>query len=199
MNVKKTSRNSHGIQCQRDMHVTPILNPTRSVIPDIPVENATPTHPPADPTTDLPRIISACTKTLEPEFLDEPHTSKSDNQATSPYSQPSFLWLEPGKLTTKKLEQFASDILPTSVQVQLNQPFGKDSLQHSFYAAKSFYHTLLPLVKSGFLSCRAIKNLEKASFRVRQLQQLRKRYEPLDFRSLQGYQADWDETDTIPK
>ena len=139
------------------MPVNPVLQPTQPVIPDIPIENATSTHTPADPTTDLPPILSACTKILEPEILDELHASKTDNQATSQSSSPSFTWLEQGKLTTKKLEQFASDILPTSVQIQLNQPFGKDSLQHSFYAAKSFNHILLPLLKSGFLSCRATK------------------------------------------
>ncbi|KAI2490464.1 hypothetical protein MHU86_24117 [Fragilaria crotonensis] len=56
---------------------------------------------------------------------------------------------------------FRCDNLPTSVQVQLDQPFGKDSLQQSFYSAKSLCHILLPLLKSGFLSCRATKALEK--------------------------------------
>ena len=64
-------------------------------------------------------------------------------------------WLAPGKLTTERLEQFVTTILPTSVQ--LDQPFGKDSLKHTFYAAKSFCHILLPLLKSGFLSCKATK------------------------------------------
>ena len=82
--------------------------------------------------------------------------------------------------------------------MQLNQQFGKERplLQHSFYAAKSFCHILLPLLKSVFLSCRATKALEKASFRVRQLQQLREKYAPLDFRSIQGYQANWEDTTT---
>jgi hypothetical protein len=107
------------------------------------------------------------------------------------------VWLAPGKLTTQRLEQFVSTILPTNVQVQLDQPFGKDSLQHSFYSEISFCHILLPLLKSGYLSCRATKSLERASYRVRQLQQLRKKHVPLDFRSLQGYQIDWENTATI--
>ena len=65
------------------------------------------------------------------------------------------VWLAPGKLTSQRLEQFVSTILPTNVQVQLDQPFGKDSLQHLFYSEKSFCQILLPLLKSGYLSCRA--------------------------------------------
>jgi hypothetical protein len=42
------------------------------------------------------------------------------------------------------------------------------------------------LLKSSFLSCCATKSFEKAPFRVRQLQQLRKPYEPVDFQPLQG-------------
>jgi hypothetical protein len=102
-----------------------------------------------------------------------------------------------GKLTTKRLEQFAATILPTSVQVQLAQPFGKDTINQSFYAEKCFRHILLPLLKSEYLSCRATKKLEIASHRVRQLQQLRKKYAPIDFRPLQGFQANWEAINEI--
>ena len=151
----------------------------------------------ADPSSDLPPIISAFTKTRQSGLTELLHQLDSSPANQNPQNPQPASWLEPGKLTTKKLEQFVSEILPSSVQVQLNQPFGKDSLNHSFYAAKSFCHILLPLLKSGFLSCRATKALEKASFRVRQLQKLRKKYAPLDFRSIRGYQADWEETSTI--
>lgn len=40
-------------------------------------------------------------------------------------------------------------------------------------------------------------NKSLASFRVRQLQQLRRKKVPLDFRSLQGFQKDWEATTTI--
>ena len=148
-------------------------------------------------TSDLPPVISECIKYSE---KNTPQDSNTINPAACPTQKPTItqaLWLQPGKLTTQRLENFVSTILPTSVQIQLNQPFGKDSLHQSFYAAKSFCHILLPLLKSGFLSCRATKALEKASFRVRQLQQLRKKYVPLDFRKLQGYQNDWEDTATI--
>ena len=83
------------------------------------------------------------------------------------------------------------------MQIQLAQPFGKDSLSQAFYAQKCFRHVLLPVLKSGFLSCRSRKNLEKASRRTRQLQMLRKHYAHVDFLPLQGFQLDWGETTTI--
>ena len=56
---------------------------------------------------------------------------------------------------------------------------------------------LLPVLKSGFLSCRAIKQLERASFRARQLRQLIKRYAQVDFCLLQGFQSGWENVSTI--
>lgn len=102
-----------------------------------------------------------------------------------------------GTLTSVRLAKFAQTVLPPEVQTQLAQPFGKDSIHHSFYAEKCFRHILLPLFKSGFLPCRAHKALARAFPHARQLQQLRKRYQHVDFRPLQGYQADWESTTTI--
>jgi hypothetical protein len=42
--------------------------------------------------------------------------------------------------------------LPSAVQAQLNQPFGKDNLDQCFYSQKTGDMTLLLLYKSGFLS-----------------------------------------------
>ena len=83
------------------------------------------------------------------------------------------------------------------MQTQLNQTFGKDNLLQSLYAEKCFRHVLLPVLKSGFLSRQTTKYLERASFRARQIQQLRKRYAGVDFRPLQGFQNDWESTTTI--
>ena len=144
--------------------------------------------------SELPPVMSEFTKLQNCNINNA--TSTDVVSANTPITKQA-IWLAPGKLTTQRLEAFVTKMLPTSVQVQLDQPFGKDSLQQSFYAAKSSCHILLPLLKSGFLSCRATKALERASYRVRQLQQLRKKYVPLDFRSLQGYQSDWENTATI--
>ena len=134
----------------------------------------------------IPPITSDCTRQLD----ERSKLETSNKQAPD-------TWATAKKLTIKHLEAFVTEILPTSVQVQLSQQFGKDTITQSFYAAKSFCHVLLPLLKSGYLSCRATKNLEKASFRARQLQQLRKKYSPIDFRKLQGFQSDWEETECI--
>ena len=74
------------------------------------------------------------------------------HQADSP--DPCAAWTH-GRLTTQKLEAIAAAKLPTSVQVQLAQTFGKDSLSQSFFSQKCFCHVLLPVLKSGYLSCRA--------------------------------------------
>ena len=136
-------------------------------------------------------IQPAQSHTMPTNQTNTTNTTTTDNLAYSVEA-----WRS-GKLTTKRLEQFASTILPSSVQVQLAQPFGKDDINQSFYAEKCFRHILLPLLKSGYLSCRATKKLEIASIRVRQLQQLRKKYTPIDFRPLQGFQADWETTNEI--
>jgi hypothetical protein len=115
------------------------------------------------------------------------------NQSQKP-TQPTW---SHGKLTTAKLKAFAAAKHSTSVQIQLDQPFGKDTLFQSFYADKCFSHVLLPVLKSGFLSCRAIKQLERASFRARQLRQLIKRYAQVDFCLLQGFQSGWENVSTI--
>ncbi|KAI2490018.1 hypothetical protein MHU86_24562 [Fragilaria crotonensis] len=147
--------------------------------------------------SDLPPVMSECTKVPSNNGTNKASPKGNTSNESILKQKQQATWLAPGKLTTQRLEHFVATILPTSVQVQLDQPFGKDSLQQSFYSAKSLCHILLPLLKSGFLSCRATKALEKASYRVRQLQQLRKKYVPLDFRSLQGYQQGWEETATI--
>ena len=142
--------------------------------------------------SELPPGSSEFTK-LTTGQTEIPHLISQQSQQP----QQKSTWQSATKLTTHHLEEFAKEILPTSVQVQLAQPFGKDSINQSFYAEKSLCHVLLPLFKSGFLSRRAIKALEKASPRARQLQQLRKKYEPIDFRPLQGFQPDWESTETI--
>jgi hypothetical protein len=117
------------------------------------------------------------------------------NPSATPATVPSPSTVEDwsqGNLTSQRLDKFAATILPSPVQIQLAQQFGKDSVNHSFYAEKCFCHILLPLLKSGFLSCRATETLEKACRRVRQLQQLRKKHQHVNFLPLQGFQADWE-------
>jgi hypothetical protein len=152
---------------------------------------------------DLPPLHSAYLTSFDtnthPAQLNHIHTNPTnttDKPTTDSTPYAATAWRS-GKLTTKRLEQFATTVLPSSVQVQLAQPFGKDDINQSFYSEKCFRHILLPLLKSGYLSCRATKKLEIASQRARQLQQLRKKYTPIDFQPLQGFQPDWETTNEI--
>ncbi|KAI2510434.1 hypothetical protein MHU86_4007 [Fragilaria crotonensis] len=124
------------------------------------------------------------------------HPPGSSAEAPCYLAKVSDTWTQ-GKLTSKRLDNFAQIVLPSNVQIQLAQPFGKNSLTQSFFAQKCFRHVLLPVLKSGFLSCRATKYLEKASRRVRQLQMMRKKYADVNFLPLQGFQDDWESTTTI--
>ena len=49
-----------------------------------------------------------------------------------------------GNLTSKRLDDFAIKILPKPVQIHMAQPFGNDSIRHSFYSEKCLRHVLLP-------------------------------------------------------
>ena len=187
---KPSTKPNHPVH--QDRMVARKITVERTPVPGTPVPMSPQNM--ANANFEIAPVISELTKINQPDSKLVSSRIAPNNTTTT---KPTSTWLTPGKLTTKRLEQFVSTILPTSVQVQLDQPFGKDSLKHSFYAAKSFCHILLPLLKSGFLSCKATKALEKASFRARQLQQLRKKYVPIDFRSLQGFQKDWESTTTI--
>lgn len=86
--------------------------------------------------------------------------------------------------------------LPTAIQLQLNQKFGKDNLNQSFYLQKTGSQAMLLLYKSGFMTNTVKKKLESAFPPARQLRQLMKKYEFVDFRSIQGFQPDW-KTQTV--
>ena len=94
-----------------------------------------------------------------PDEVFLPGTSNYLNQQTksahtnrSPSNSPlrtSDNWPQ-GNLTSQKLDNFAETILPTPVQIQLAQSFGKDNANQLFDAEKCFRHIVLLLLKSGF-------------------------------------------------
>ena len=99
-------------------------------------------------------------------------------------------------VTKAAREQFVREHLPTRVQTQLDQPYGKDTLSQSFLMPAHFRVVLLPLFKSRLLCNRSRKALESAWRLARRLAQLLKRYRTVDFRPLQGFYVGWqDETD----
>ncbi len=81
--------------------------------------------------------------------------------------------------------------LPTAIQLQLDQPFGKDNLNQCFYLQKIGKMALLLLYKSGFMSNTVKKKLERAFPPARQLNQIVKLYQNVDFQSMKGFQEGW--------
>ena len=81
--------------------------------------------------------------------------------------------------------------LPTAIQLQLDQPFGKDNLNQCFYLQKTGKMALLLLYKSGFMSNTVKKKLERAFPPARQLNQIVKLYQNVDFQSMKGFQEGW--------
>jgi hypothetical protein len=97
-------------------------------------------------------LFDVTTHLAQPDTNYNSQTNSTNKPTTDNKASKVETWRS-GKLTTKRLEHFASTVLPSSVQVQPAQPFGKDTITQSFYAEKCFRHILLPLVKSGYLSC----------------------------------------------
>jgi hypothetical protein len=82
--------------------------------------------------------------------------------------------------------------LPSAIQLQLSQKFGKDNLKQCFYLQKSGTQALHLLYSSGYLSNYTKNKLERAFAPARQYRRLVKLYQNVDFSSLQGFQKDWE-------
>lgn len=81
-------------------------------------------------------------------------TAQPEGSSTSPLGTPRHL-------SKKQLAQFKLS-LPSAVQVQLDQPFGKDSLSHSFTSDISFAHVLVFLYDDHWLDRKSLRALEYA-------------------------------------
>jgi hypothetical protein len=81
--------------------------------------------------------------------------------------------------------------LPSTIQLQLEQPFGKDNLNQCYYLQKCGHQVLHLLYISGFLTNSIKKKLERAFPPARRYCQLARLYQNVDFRSMQGFQPDW--------
>jgi hypothetical protein len=87
--------------------------------------------------------------------------------------------------------------LPNKVQLQLDQPFGKDNLQQCFYLQKTGRQAMPHLYKSGYLMNSDKKKLETAYPPARHFNQIVKRYRNVDFRSMKGFQPGWEQQKTL--
>ena len=85
--------------------------------------------------------------------------------------------------------------LPSPVQLRIQQPFGKDDLNHSFTNEATVRHILIPLLFSDFLSETEFDTLCQAFTAAAQLRQLLREYGNIDFRPLrdQYLPHNWDE------
>jgi hypothetical protein len=89
--------------------------------------------------------------------------------------------------------------LPSSVQLKLDQPFGKENLSQCFKSEACWNHVLLPMYYSGVLTEKEWKkfaNVSKTNM-VRTLLELLDEHKSIDFRPLQGFQSDWDTATAI--
>jgi hypothetical protein len=90
------------------------------------------------------------------------------------------------------------DTLPSTIQLQLDQPFGKDNLKQCYYLQKTGKQALLHIYKSGYMTNSVKKKLECAFPPARQLNQLLRRYRDVDFSSLKGFQNNWQTLTELP-
>jgi hypothetical protein len=81
--------------------------------------------------------------------------------------------------------------IPSAMQLQLEQPLGKDNLNQWYYLQKCGHQALHLLYISGFMTNSIKKELERAFPPTRWYRQLARLYQNIDFRSMQGFQPDW--------
>jgi hypothetical protein len=93
---------------------------------------------------------------------------------------------QPRSLSRIEREAFKQS-LPSAVQVQLDQPFGKDSLSHSFTADAEFRHILVFLFRSCYLTRKDRSLLIAADPLAKRLSVLIRRYNSVDFRPVRGF------------
>jgi len=87
-------------------------------------------------------------------------------------------------LATKSGKKAMMSILPSDVQLRLQQPFGKDDLNHSFTNQATFRHILLPLFFSDFLTDKEWDGFCTTNNHARKLASLIGDYGAVDFRPL---------------
>jgi len=101
-------------------------------------------------------------------------------------------------LNSQKGKDAMMATLPTPVQTQLQQPFGKDDLEHSFTNSATFRHALLPLYFSDFLDHEEWNTLCCSVPSAYRLGCLLREHGKVDFRPLREnfFKEGWeDETD----
>jgi hypothetical protein len=86
-----------------------------------------------------------------PQVRHDPEKSIRESRVASRISQVTFPSSVNHQMTKQQREIWVQINLPTAVQLQLDEPYGKDTQAQSFYGELQFRHTLIFVLKSGFL------------------------------------------------
>jgi hypothetical protein len=96
-------------------------------------------------------------------------------------------------MSTKEHEQWFKDNIPTAVQLAVEGNFGKPNINQSFFSAVTLRHVVPLLSKSGFVSRKTGKNMEKAFYPWLLYNRLRMEYQDIDFRPLRDPNPTWEQ------
>jgi hypothetical protein len=91
--------------------------------------------------------------------------------------------------TKAQREAFAQSHLPSRVQLELDQPFGKNTKTQWFTSDVRLRHTFVYIFP--FLDPFDRIKIQKASYRAFQFAQILEEYDNVDFLSLRGFDPDW--------
>jgi hypothetical protein len=99
-------------------------------------------------------------------------------------------------VSRQERETFAAS-LPSPVQLKLSQPFGKDNNLQCFKSEACLSHVLLPLYRSGLLAAPDWNLFASVSDMAKMMLELLAEHATIDFRPIQGFQADWKDATAI--
>ena len=135
--------------------------------------------------------------TPRPRSLPPLSTSLDDSDMLPPFSEPTpEPTLEPPtkrpRLTdAMKPSFFDRSAMDTAWAAQKNQAFGKDNLDQAYTTEASFFHVLLPVMKSRFLSTRSTRVLCLSHPPIKTLWTEYQRVHALDWTPLCNPNPDW--------
>ena len=122
---------------------------------------------------------------MNPDPLDDtlPLTSQALHSPLRPHDIP-----RQTKITFRQnIRDDFKKTLPTEVQLQLDQPFGKPRLSASFTSEACLRHTLIHLYRGGFLDLDSRNAFHKAFPLAQQLTDLLHEFDGLDFTTIRGF------------
>jgi hypothetical protein len=112
-----------------------------------------------DSSADVASIISTAVEPIIPTVRHNLEASLQVSSVAPRNSQVTLSRSVTKSMTKHQREVWAQVTLPTAVQLQLDEPYGKDTRSQSFTSEIRFRHTLIFLLKSGFLDVLDRQNL----------------------------------------